>query len=228
MADDLGRHDIKKGVKIWERGVDNSVFKPQNRDLEWRRSLGIQDDEILVSFVSRLVWEKDLNTVAETIKQIEKKYSKIKFLIVGDGPARGEFEKMIPNAKFTGFLTGNALAKAYASSDIFFFPSETETFGVVTLEAMASGLPCVVADATGSKSLIVNEKNGFLVEPKRYDKFADAISKLAEYGDLRNKMSAECRQKALAYDWSILLPRLVDLYRKALVEPRPEMKYWSR
>ncbi len=196
--------------------------------MEWRRSIGVKDEEILVCFVSRLVWEKDLNTVAETAKKIEKSNKMIKFLIVGDGPARKEFEKMIPHAIFTGFLTGDELAKSYASSDIFFFPSETETFGVVTLEAMASGIPCVVADATGSKSLIMNDQNGFLVEPKKHDKFAGAILKLANNYDERRMMSIRCREKALMYDWSILLPKLVDLYREALDQPRPEMKYWSR
>lgn len=228
MAEDLGKHDIKKGVKIWERGVDNNIFKPENRDMEWRRSLGVQDNEILVSFVSRLVWEKDLNTVAETAKKIQKSQKQIRFLIVGDGPARKEFEKMIPNAIFTGFLTGNELARAYASSDIFFFPSETETFGVVTLEAMASGVPCVVANATGSKSLITNDQHGFLVEPKKHQKFAEAIIKLADNHNERSRMSEACREKALTYDWSILLPRLIDLYKEALGQPRPEIKYWSR
>lgn len=228
MAEDLEKHDIKKGVKIWERGVDNNKFSPDKRDMEWRRSIGVNDDETLVCFVSRLVWEKDLNTVAETAKKIEQSNKKIRFLIVGDGPARNEFEKMLPQAIFAGFLTGEALARSYASSDIFFFPSETETFGVVTLEAMASGIPCVVADATGSKSLIVNDLNGFLVEPKKHEKFAEAILKLANHPDERRKMSVMCREKALKYDWSILLPKLVDLYREALEQPRPEMKYWSR
>jgi phosphatidylinositol alpha 1,6-mannosyltransferase len=97
---------------------------------------------------------------------------------VGDGPAMEGLKKLLPDAKYTGFLTGDELATAYASSDIFFFPSDTETFGNVTLEAMTSGLPCIVADAIGSKSLVEDGKNGYLVPVEDSGKFVSALENL--------------------------------------------------
>ncbi len=145
MADELYVKGIKNGLRIWSRGVDSDLFSLKKRDMEWRRFLGVDDDEVLVSFVSRLVWEKDLQTVVDTLKKVFDNESNVSALIVGDGPARKELEYMMPKAHFTGFLTGEELARAYASSDIFFFPSDTETFGSVTLGSVGkrcSGCCC--------------------------------------------------------------------------------------
>ena len=101
-------------------------------------------------------------------------------VIVGDGPDRGFAERELPHAIFTGFLNGEELATAYASSDIFVFPSDSESFGNVTLEAMASGLPCVAADATGSRSLVVAGETGFLAPADDADAFAAHITALAK------------------------------------------------
>jgi phosphatidylinositol alpha 1,6-mannosyltransferase len=115
------------------------------------------------------------------------KYTHVKPLIGGEGPALEEMKEMMPDAEFAGFLKGEELARAYASSDLFFFPSETETFGNVTLEAMASGLPCIVADATGSKSLVEHGVNGYLAETDKPDDFYNYIEKLIVDSELRKK-----------------------------------------
>lgn len=132
---------------------------------------------------------------------------------------------MLPQAHFTGFITGEELHKAYASSDLFLFPSETETFGNVTLEAMSSGLPCVVADATGSKSLVESGVNGFLAPPRDTKEFARCVKKIADDDELRHDMGKAARQKALAYSWENVNGELLENYREALASPRPTLKF---
>lgn len=225
MADELREHQIGDGLRIWARGVDIDLFSPIRRSMEWRRKMGIEDDQVIVTFVSRLVWEKDLQTVVDTLKKLYPKYPNLKVMIVGDGPAKNELMHMMPQAVFTGFLSGEELATAYASSDIFFFPSDTETFGNVTLEAMSSGVPAVVADATGSKSLVEHGVNGLLCPPKKTVLFAQAIGQLIEDPITRLKMSEVARQKALPYSWDKINDGLLSNYYEALAQPIPELKF---
>jgi glycosyltransferase involved in cell wall biosynthesis len=225
MADELNKEGIDEGIRIWARGVNTDQFNPNFRDKEWRQAIGFNDSDVVVSFVSRLVWEKNLQTYVDTIKKLRKKNSNIRPLVVGDGPAKKELEQMLPEAHFTGFITGDELGRAYASSDIFLFPSETETFGNVTLEAMASGLPCVVADATGSRSLVESGVNGFLAAPRDTSAFAKCVEKIAEDSELRNSMSMAARQKAMAYSWENVNGKLLADYREALNEPCPALKF---
>jgi len=117
------------------------------------------------------------------------------------------------------------LSRAYASSDVFLFPSETETFGNVTLEAMSSGLPCVVADATGSRSLVESGVNGFLAAPRDTQGFAERVADIANDQELWDQMSKAARQKALAYSWENVNNKLLDNYREALNEPQPSLKF---
>ena len=145
--------------------------------------------------------------------------------MVGDGPAKKELQQMLPDAHFTGYLTGEELATAYASSDIFLFPSDTETFGNVTLEAMASGLPCVVADAPGSKSLVESGISGYMVPPRDTEEFTRCVQKIREDEELRRKMGKTARQKALAYSWDTVNAKLLENYREALREPMPTLKF---
>jgi glycosyltransferase involved in cell wall biosynthesis len=225
MADKLNDEGIDEGVRIWARGVDTEQFNPKHRNMEWRRSVGLRDEAKVVTFVSRLVWEKNLQTYVDTIKKLQKRYSNIRALVVGDGPAKKELEHMLPEAHFTGFITGDELSRAYASSDVFLFPSETETFGNVTLEAMSSGLPCVVADATGSRSLVESGVNGFLAPPRDTEAFAECVGKIAEDPSLWKKMGTAARQKAEAYSWENVNNKLLNNYREALEDSRPGLKF---
>ncbi len=222
MADELNEKGIDNGIRIWARGVYTDDFHPDKRDMEWRRSIGYDDDDKIVTFVSRLVWEKDLQTFVDVAKKLG---DEIRPMVVGDGPARKELEAMLPDAHFTGFITGEDLYKAYASSDIFLFPSDTETFGNVTLEAMASGLPCVVADATGSRSLVESGVNGYLAPPRATKEFASCVRKIANDDQLREKMGHAARQKALAYSWENVNRTLLENYKEALDSPRPVLKF---
>ena len=222
MADELNEQGIEEGIRIWARGVYTDRFHPDKRDMEWRRSIGIGDDEKVVTFVSRLVWEKDLQTFVDVVKKLGKS---IKPMVVGDGPAKKELENMLPEAHFTGFITDDDLYRAYASSDIFLFPSDTETFGNVTLEAMSSGLPCVVADATGSRSLVESGVNGYLAPPRDTKEFAACVNKIAHDDELREQMGKAARQKALVYSWENVNSKLLENYKEALESPRPMLKF---
>ncbi|WP_157470628.1 glycosyltransferase family 4 protein [Gracilimonas tropica] len=222
MIDELITHDFDAdGLKIWARGVDTNLFSPEKRNLEWRRDRGFKDSDIVVTFVSRLVWEKELDTYRYAVQQIASKNKQVKALVVGDGPAKSELQKTMPEAHYAGFLTGEDLATAYASSDIFLFPSHTETFGNVTLEAMSSGLPCLVADATGSKSLVDDGINGKLAKPESKADFTKKLAWIVENEHLRKKMKEASRQKAMKYDWDTINGALLKYYREALEESVP-------
>ena len=219
MIDELESHNFNSGMKIWARGVNTRLFSPEKRDTEWRKERGFSDDDIVVTFVSRLVWEKELDTYRHAVQQLSSTNKKVKALVVGDGPAKAELKEKMPEAHYTGFLTGEELATAYASSDIFLFPSHTETFGNVTLEAMSSGLPCLVADATGSKSLVEDGVNGRLAEPENKEDFTTKLSLIVENEELRNQMKQASREMAMQYAWKTINGQLLEYYREALNEP---------
>jgi len=216
MAKLLDEQNINSELKIWARGIETDRFSPSYRDYKWRTQHGVLDDELIITFVSRLVWEKNLKLFGDVVNKLQTSYPKLKALIVGDGPAMEEAKELMPKAVFTGFLEGNELAKAYASSDIFFFPSDTETFGNVTLEAMASGLPSVVADATGSRSLVNHGESGFVIPVESSDKFYTFIEKLINDDKLRMKMSASAIEKADEYSWSAVNNHLLSYYYEVL------------
>ena len=124
----------------------------------------------------------------------------------------------MPEGVFVGFLHDDELARAYASSDIFFFPSESETFGNVTLEAMASGLPAVNAISSGSNSLVIESETGFLVSARDEAGLAARIELLAGDEALRQRMGAAARKRALTFSWDAILSGLVDSYRQVMRE----------
>ncbi|MBX7151665.1 glycosyltransferase family 1 protein [bacterium] len=216
MAAELRKHNVAPDIRLWSRGVDTELFEPDKRDWNWRRKLGFNDHDKVVLLVSRLVWEKNLSVFVNVMQEAMKTDRSIKTLIVGDGPARTELQRQLPQACFTGTLSGEILAKAYASSDMFFFPSETETFGNVTLEAMSSGLPVIVANATGSVSLVQHGATGFAAEPKRIEMFVQYILQLSRSSSLREHMSKAARQKAMTLPWEKINSELLDNYYQAL------------
>ena len=216
MLDALKADGVKSAFKLWPRGVDTNLFHPAKRSNDWRAQHGIGAEDFVVTFVSRLVREKELDTVVATLKLFEARGIDHHVLIVGDGPDRGILEQGLPNAIFTGFLEGEALAKAYAASDVFLFPSETETFGNVTLEAMASGLPAVCANATGSRSLVVHGETGYLETPRHANGFAGRLAVLARDPELRAKFAFAARERALTFSWDESMAKILDHYRNVV------------
>jgi phosphatidylinositol alpha 1,6-mannosyltransferase len=201
MADLLRQKRLASRIHLWERGVDRALFRPERRDLGWRRSLGVGDGEVLVAFVGRLVLEKGLDVLAATATEAARRGLALRWLVVGDGPARDWIAERMPGAIFTGFLTGEALARAYASADIFLNPSSTETFGQVTTEAMASGLPVVGARAGGTQSLVEDGASGLLVPPDDAAATAAALGRLAGDTPLRRAMGARGLALSGRFDW---------------------------
>lgn len=212
MADVLRSHGIDDGLRLWARGVDTTRFNPTRRSMEWRRSMDVDDDRVLVSFIGRLVWEKGLRVYADVIENLERRGIPHRSMIVGNGPALDELRERLPSTVFTGYLEGTALARAYASADVFLFPSDTETFGNVTLEAMASGLPTVCADATGSRTLVEHGETGLLVPPGNARAFTEAVLHLVEDDHERRRMGNEALLRAREYDWDTVLMHMVKCY----------------
>ena len=219
MAQVLRAQGMSHDIRLWGRGVDGLLFNPGRREPAWRQSLGFADTDIVVAFVGRLVLEKGLGLFADAVDAAAARNSRVKVLVVGDGPEAGWFKARLPAAKFIGFLSGEALARAYASADIFFNPSTTETFGNVTLEAMACGIPAICANATGSASLVVHGETGFLAAENTAREFSDYISGLATNADLRRAMGAAARNRSETYDWDHILSGVLANYREVLADP---------
>ena len=204
---------LADNFKPWPRGIDTLRFDPAKRSAAWRAQHGIGPDELVVLHVSRLVREKRLDTLTAALNLLTMPH---KVVIIGEGPDRDLAERELPHAIFTGFLDGEDLATAYASSDIFVFPSDSESFGNVTLEAMASGLPCVCADATGSRSLVVAGQTGFLALADDAPGFAGHITDLALDSELRHRMGQAARARSLTFSWDETLARMLGYYRALL------------
>jgi phosphatidylinositol alpha 1,6-mannosyltransferase len=208
----LESRGIDQNLKLWPRGVDSDLFNPARRSSEWRRARRIGNSEIVLLFVSRLVTEKGLDVLIDVARGLGARGVTHRCVIVGDGPERGRLEASLPNAVFEGHQSGEPLAIAYASSDIFLFPSDTETFGNVTLEALASGLPAVVADATGSNALVSDGVNGLLAPPRNSKAFEERVEQLIVDHELRSRMGANARASAEAFEWNRILSQIVTYY----------------
>lgn len=219
MMDALAADGFKNNFRLWPRGVDTARFDPAKRSGDWRTRHGIGPDELVFVHVARLVREKQLDTLVGIARRIADLAIAHKLVIVGDGPECAALEKQLPQAIFTGFLDGEDLSQAYASSDIFLFPSDTESFGNVTLEAMASGLPCLCADATGSRSLVVHGQTGFLARPGSVEEFAAHAATLAGDAGLRRRMGIAARERSYLYNWDETMARVLGYYRQLLAEP---------
>ncbi|HXV16274.1 MAG TPA: glycosyltransferase family 1 protein [Gemmatimonadaceae bacterium] len=214
MIDVLRNKGIDRNLLLWPRGVDAALFNPSRRSMEWRRARGIDDKDVVVAFVSRLVSEKGLSVVVDVLQGLKARNVAHRALIVGEGPERQRLASALPDATFEGHLEGESLATAYASSDVFLFPSETETFGNVTLEALASGLPAVVADATGSNALVEDGVTGFLAPPRNSAAFLERAQQLVENDALRMEMSLNARRAAESYEWDRVLAQIVSYYEE--------------
>ncbi len=193
---------VEKGVKgeiieIFERGVDLKRFNPAYRDpLFFKNFIPGYSGEKVVLYVGRVSKEKEIDVFLEVAEHFAEKNFDIKFIIVGDGPYRKEAEaRRIPNVYFTGYLEGKELSTAYASSWLFLFPSTTETFGNVILEACASGLPVLVSDKGASKENVIHGETGFIVKNNDVKRYVHYIKKLFEQEELYQKM----RNKALSF-----------------------------
>jgi glycosyltransferase involved in cell wall biosynthesis len=211
---------MNRDISIWTRGIDRAQFNPGRRSAAFRASHGFGEDDVVVAFLGRLVLEKGLDVFADAIDPAVAMGAKLKVLVIGDGPARDWFETRLPDAVFAGQLSGTDLAQALASADIFLNPSVTETFGNVTLEAMACALPVVAAAASGATSLVRNGKTGTLVEPGAIDEFAAALCKYAAKPALRARHGAAGLAYAKTMDWDSINAVVMKVYARVIERRR--------
>ena len=222
MAELLRAWGVTTPIRIWSRGIDHDRFNPARRSLAWRRSLGIADDAVVLGFLGRLVLEKGLDIFANVIAELARRGVPHRVLVIGDGPARAWFAERVPDAAFAGFQTGDDLGRAVASMDMFFNPSVTETFGNVTLEAMAAGVPVVAARATGAVGLVDDGVTGALVAPRDIAGYADAIQRLVGDDSARRAAGAAGHAKAAGYRWDAINQVVLDTYLDVLTRRSPD------
>ena len=204
IVEDLIKHNIKTdNVRFWARGVNTQIFSPLKRNLTLIKQL-TKNDLPNIIFASRLVWEKNLTTLIEVYNQAKNNGLIANFIVAGEGIASNDLKKNMPDAYFLGHQTHQNLSVYYASSDIFLFPSVTETYGNVVIEAMASGLPCVIADGGGSASFINQGENGFLCEPSNPIDYIQRIKSILNNENLRNQFITEGLSYAEALDWDTI------------------------
>ena len=194
-------------LEVWGRGVNTELFKPERFDSQMRwRLAGGEPEKPLILYVGRLAREKRLLDLFAAAKELKG----ARFALVGDGPQRDALERRfaaVPTV-FTGFLRGETLAQAFASADVFAFPSESETFGQVVLQAMASGVPPVVIEGTAPAELVPNGIAGVHVKRRSPAALAGALSSLMQHVELRQSLGRAAREHAARHSWDALSDRL--------------------
>ena len=176
-----------RNVHLWSRGIRRDLFNPEKRSLELRKKWGAENKTIIL-FSGRFVKYKDLEIVKEVYqKMMKENRNDVLFVLLGSGPMEVELRKEMPRAVFPGYLHGNDLHEAYASGDIFLFPSTTETFGNVVMEALSSGVPAIVSDEGGCKEIVKLSSAGIVCGAKDVDAFYRACIKLLTDEPLRSK-----------------------------------------
>jgi phosphatidylinositol alpha 1,6-mannosyltransferase len=210
-------------VDLWPRGVRLDRFGPGFRSEELRRSIGAEALPVLL-YVGRLVREKDLADLARAVEILRGRGLRFRTVLVGEGPMGTELRARLPEAVFAGFRMGDDLARWYASADVFVFPSTTETFGNVILEAFASGLPVVGVRASGSQDLIVPGENGLLADPRDPVDFADRVEGLLSDPAGYHAMREGALRTVHRFDWGAINRRLITDYDRVIREHRSPVR----
>ena len=185
-----------------------------------RDQWGVGKHEVAALYVGRVAPEKNLRLTVAAYQAIQQYRNSVKFVIVGDGPLRATLQKEHPDIRFCGLLTGERLATHYASADVFLFPSETETFGNVTLEALASGLAVVAYDYAAAKRHIVQGKTGILVPYGDASGFVAAAAQLVREPQLLDTIRQHARTAVAAVDWQRVIERFETLLVNAHAQHR--------
>ncbi len=220
MATVLRAERMNDDIGIWSRGIDHKIFNAGARSLEWRRSLGIADDDFVIAFFGRIVLEKGIDVFGDVIVELKRRGIAHKVLVIGDGPARESFAEQVPDAIFAGHQAGPDLGRAIASADLLLQPSVTETFGNVTSEAMACALPVVGADATGTSSLVTDGITGALVSPRDIAAYANAIEHYATDRVAAHAAGAAGQKVAGGYTWDAVNGALAAKYIEVIERRR--------
>ncbi len=212
---DLLREQGLKRVELWQKGVDTETFSPAKASPEMRERLtqGHPEDKLMV-YIGRLSAEKGIEACRPVLEAIPG----VRLALIGDGPHRDKLKEYFAGTPtyFPGFLKGNDLAAAYASADVFFMASQTETLGLVVLEAMAAGCPVVAANAGGIPDIVRNGVTGHLFEPGDQEHAIAAVRRLVTDAEHRETMRREARLDAEKWSWAAATRQLVGFYRDVL------------
>jgi glycosyltransferase involved in cell wall biosynthesis len=217
LREELSRAGYRH-VEILARGVDNQLFTPARRSLEMRRAWGLADDGLAVTYVGRIAPEKNLGLLIRTFEAIERIRPDARLILVGDGPELAQLRTAYPRFVFCGPRSGEDLAQHYASSDVFLFPSITETFGNVLLEAMASGLAVLGYDYAAAAEFVRHGENGLKVEFDREDDFIREAEWFATHPEALAALGAQARETALSISWEEIFHRLEGFYLRVVSE----------
>jgi glycosyltransferase involved in cell wall biosynthesis/predicted metal-dependent phosphoesterase TrpH len=206
-SEDYRKCWIERGIpaeklKILPRGLDTKLFTPSRRNPEFWKARGLREGEVGMLFVGRISKEKNLDTLVSATRRLAEWQVPVRPLFIGEGPYLAEMKRLLPDAIFTGYLTGSALADAYASADFFVFPSTTDTFGNVVIEAQACGLPVIVSDVGGPRDLVQHGRDGFITKALDVGELAEAVRRLALDPALRERMGSASRARVETRDWS--------------------------
>jgi glycosyltransferase involved in cell wall biosynthesis len=205
-----------KNLSVLGRGVDSDLFSPDRRSVPLRRSWGAGQGDVVLLYVGRLAPEKNLPLAIEAYRAIQRARRGVRFAVVGGGPLRAVLEGAHPDLHFCGVQTGRQLAEHYASADLFVLPSETETFGNVILEAMASGLPVAAFDRAAARCHVRDGETGALVPAGQRAPFIAAAVALAHSSEQLTAMGRRARAHAAQLDWRSVVDRFESLLWQAL------------
>jgi len=197
----IARGFAPEKLKILPRGLDTSFFTPERRDPNFWKKFGVRNGALSLLYVGRVSKEKDLDVLAQAYQQLRAEGLPIQLYLVGDGPYSQTLQQMLPDAIFTGYLRGDELATAYASADLFVFPSTTDTFGNVIIEAQASGVPVIVSDTGGPQELVEKNVNGLVTKSHNPEDLARAIRELVTDHSKRKSMSVHARAAVADRSW---------------------------
>lgn len=187
---------------IFPRGLDTMLFHPNKRETAFWKNHGLQPGEIGVLYVGRISREKNLDLLASAFRRLLARGIKVRPLFVGNGPYIEVMKELLPEGLFVGSLHGETLATAYASADFFVFPSTTDTFGNVVIEAQASGLPVIVSDLGGPKDLVGHEDDGLITKALDLDCLTEAMHRLIEHQELRSAWGKAARLRVAERSWT--------------------------
>jgi glycosyltransferase involved in cell wall biosynthesis len=188
-------------LKVVSRGVDTKLFNISKRSTSLRASWGATENTTVLISVGRMAPEKNLDQVLKTYEALKNTGKAFKLVMVGDGPLKEQFQQRYPEIIFPGMLSQSNLAAYYASSDLFVFPSQTETFGNVTLEALASGIPVLAFDCAAARDWVQRGINGWLVAENNPDGFAAQAVSVVNNKEVLDQITHSTRQQVVHLDW---------------------------
>lgn len=203
-------------LKVVSRGVDTQLFNLQKRDFNLRTSWGADEKTKVLISVGRMAPEKNLEKVLQSYEALRARGAPVKLVMVGDGPLREQFQQKYPDIIFPGMLIQSDLAVYYASADLFVFPSQTETFGNVTLEALASGIPVLAFDCAAARDWVQPNVNGWLVAENNPDGFVEKAVSLFQHPEFFDQVTQSTRHQLVHLDWDQIAEQVEGVFWNAI------------